>query len=66
MDKNSLKDSAQRVNTSIVFTDFHPVSDMKSQGQILRKGAVKIHSKAGRVARSDISRTYYVLLEYFE
>jgi hypothetical protein len=51
MAKNSLKDRAQRVNTFIVFTDLHLVSVMKSQGQVLRKGAVKIQSKAGRVER---------------
>jgi hypothetical protein len=51
MDKNSPKDCAQRVNTSIVFKDLHLVSVMKSQGQILRKGAVKIDSKAGGVER---------------
>jgi hypothetical protein len=51
MDKNSLKDCAQRVNTSIEFTDLHFISVMKSQGQILRKGAVKIHSKVERVKR---------------
>jgi hypothetical protein len=47
MDKNSLEDCAQRMNTSIVFTDLYLVSVMKSQGQSLRKGAVKVQSKAG-------------------
>jgi hypothetical protein len=51
MDKNSLKDCVQSVNTSIVFKDLHLVSVMKSQGQILRKGAVKVHSEAGGVER---------------